>query len=175
MTSRIFPVFLVAAVTFVVPIALSYGADKPQVPWHHPPETEGPASQTPKESSSNYHGIEATVINPYQSANVCSQVAGMIKSVEFQEGDFIDKDKVVVRLDDGRYRDVVDKTKAKLSALELELEKAEQDRATEERIFEQKVSTRQQVTKIKTEAEILTARIMETHKELDLAERDLAA
>ena len=175
MTSRIFHVTVVAAGICVAAIAHSQAADTPEVPWHHPPAGESQGTSPGKESSAKPQGIEATIINPYRSANMCSQVAGIIKSVEFQEGDFMEQGQVVVRLDDGRYRDLADKAKEKLTELELELEKAEQDRVTEEKLFEQKVTTRQQMSKLKTDAEILKARLREAQKELDLATKDLVA
>jgi RND family efflux transporter MFP subunit len=120
-------------------------------------------------------GIEATIINPHRSANVGSQVAAQIKEVLFQEGEFIKEGAVVVRLFDERYKDIADKTVAKIAGLELELKQAENEARVLGELYALKASTQQDLQKSKAQAEITKARLEEAKKELELAKRDLDA
>ncbi|MFH0821276.1 MAG: efflux RND transporter periplasmic adaptor subunit [Pseudomonadota bacterium] len=116
--------------------------------------------------------IEATIINPHKSANVSAQIAGLIKDIAFQEGERVEKDQVVVKIDDARYADMTQKVKEKLAGLQVELKKATTEAKIQEDLFELKATTRQELNGKKSDAEVIQARVRETEKDLALAQRD---
>jgi RND family efflux transporter MFP subunit len=145
---------------------------------------EAPLPARPAESSldfpdefsdpgKNVAGVEAVVVNPYRSANVGSQVGGIIDRIHFDEGDLIQEGQVVVEINPTRYLLNVQRAQEKLKALEAALTRSEEESKLKAELFEVNALTRQDLIKAETEAEITLHRVGEAKRELDLAVLDL--
>ena len=117
--------------------------------------------------------IEAVVVNPYKSANVGSQVPGIIQKFHFDEGDFVNEGQVVVELDPTRYIYMVERAEERVKALQEALKQAEEEAALKSELVTQDASTKREVLKARSEAEIARHKLYEAQKELDLAVFDL--
>jgi len=119
--------------------------------------------------------IEAVVVNPYRSANVGSQVGGVIEHFNAEEGDHIKEGQIVVELYDRRYVLMVERARERVNALKVALGRAEEEARIKGEVYELDATTRQEVLKAQSEAEVARYRLAEAKRELDLAEFDLEA
>jgi RND family efflux transporter MFP subunit len=142
-----------------------------QTPSAEPP-LEPTGSLTRDKSSIN---IEAAVINPYRSAAVGAQVSGMIERFAAEEGDLVNEGQAVVEIAERRYRLLVDRAKEKLLSLQAAAKRADEDAKLKEEVFELDATTRQELLRAASEAEVARHRLGEAQKELDLAVFDLDA
>jgi RND family efflux transporter MFP subunit len=144
-----------------------------------------PAGEPPPASSSVYTSehpyaaasvsIEAVVVNPYRSANVGSQVGGIVQHFYFEEGDLIEGGQVVVEVDPKRYQIMVRRADERLKSLEVASRRAKEEAQLKEELFGLNGTTRQEVIKAKSEAEIAIYRVAEARADLDLAAFELDA
>jgi len=119
--------------------------------------------------------IEAVVVNPYRSANVGSQVGGVIERFSAEEGDHVKEGQIVVELYDRRYLLMVERARERVNALKVALGRAEEEARIKGEVYELDATTRQEVLKAQSEAEVARYRLAEAKRELDLAEFDLEA
>jgi RND family efflux transporter MFP subunit len=145
-----------------------------------------PAGQPPPAASSVYApghsragaasvNIEAVVVNPYRSANVGSQVGGVVEHVHFEEGDLIEEGRLVVELARKRYQLMVQRADERLKSLKVALKRSSDEAELKEELFGLNGTTRQEVIKAKSEAEIAVYRVAEAKADLDLALFELDA
>jgi RND family efflux transporter MFP subunit len=113
------------------------------------------------------------VVNPYHSANVASQVAGMIDRINFEEGDYIREGQVIAEIAAARYRLNEQRVDEKLKGLEVALGRLKEEARIKRELFELNAVTRQDLVKAESEAEITRYRVAETKRELELARLDL--
>jgi RND family efflux transporter MFP subunit len=144
------------------------------LPSAQPPAAGPPAipngSSSPEKSSFN---IEAVVVNPFRSANVGAQVGGVIDRFYAEEGDFVKEGKVIVEIDPRRYRILADRAKERVLSLEASLKRQEEEAQIKREVFELDATTRQELLRAQSEAEIARYRLTEAKEELRLAIFDL--
>jgi RND family efflux transporter MFP subunit len=119
--------------------------------------------------------VEATVINPYQSANIGPEISGIIESLSFEEGDFVNKGDVIAEISKERYALLAEKARETVKALELDYARAQQDERLKQELFSFDASTRQELLKTQAEREILAAKLKEANAELKVALLNLSA
>ena len=117
--------------------------------------------------------IEAAVVHPFKSANVGTEVKGVIDRINFEEGDTVSKDSVVLLISPERYKLMAKKSEERVKGLELSLKNAEEDLKTKEELLSLNAGTQQDVTKAKTQMDIERHRLLEAREELKLALMDL--
>lgn len=117
--------------------------------------------------------IEAAVVHPYRSANVGTEVKGVIDRIKFEEGDPVSKDSVVLEISPDRYKLIAKKAEERVKGLELSLKNAEEELKTKEELLSLNAGTQQDVTKAKTQVDIERHRLLEAREELKLALMDL--
>lgn len=140
-----------------------------------PASGTSPTSAPPLDSPDQCPLIEAVVVNPYLSANVGTLVSGVIKQFYFDEGDFVQSGQVVAEVEPTRYLYLVQKAEERVKALEAALRQAEEEATLRDELENMNASTRREVLKARSEAEIALHRLNEAKKELDLARFDLDA
>jgi RND family efflux transporter MFP subunit len=136
---------------------------------------EPPPLELPElpESSKNVITVDAVVINPFQTAQVGSQVPGVITKFSFEEGDLVREGQVVLEIDPARYRLNVQRADEKLRGLEVALKRLKEEAFLKTELFDLNATSKQDFVKAQTEAEIMQYRVGEASKELDLARLDL--
>ena len=117
--------------------------------------------------------IEAAVIHPYRSANVGTEVKGIISKINFEEGDPVRKGAVVLEIQPNRYKILAKKSEERVRGLELSLRNAEDDLQVKEELFALNAGNQQDVIKAKTQVDIERHRLSEAREELKLARLDL--
>lgn len=117
--------------------------------------------------------IEAAVVHPFKSANVGTEVKGVIDRINFEEGDPVSKGSVVLLISPDRYKLMAKKSEERVKGLELSLKNAEEDLKTKEELLSLNAGTQQDVTKAKTQMDIERHRLLEAREELKLALMDL--
>jgi len=119
--------------------------------------------------------IEAAVVHPFKSANVGTEVKGLIDRINFEEGDPVSKDSIVLEISPDRYKVLAKKAEQRVKGLELSLKNAEEDFKTKEELFSLNAGTQQDVIKAKTQVDIEKHRLLEAREELKLAAMDIDA
>lgn len=147
------------------------------------PETVPPTASVSTGSRSSYETspldfdrldrIEAAVIHPYKTANVGTEVKGILEKVNYDEGDAVSKDAVVVEISAERYELMARKAAERVKGLELVLRNAEEDLRIKEELLPLNAATQQDVIKARTQAEIERQRLSEAREELKIALLDL--
>jgi multidrug efflux pump subunit AcrA (membrane-fusion protein) len=168
------PVLIVAALCVCAPFSIEAAQDSTR-------SGQKPASVGHSESADDKllddvaGAVEQAVIHPFQSANVGSEVGGVVQTVLFHEGDRVNQGDVVAVMFDERELIQVRKVREKLTGLRLELKKAEIDLKIKEELVALGVATRLELEKAVSEAEVAAQRIRETSEELLAAEINLKA
>ena len=117
--------------------------------------------------------IEAAVIHPYRSANIGSEVKGIIGKIHFEEGDRITRDSVILEVLPDRYKLLARKAEERVKGVELSVQNAEEDLKVKEELFSLNAGTQQDVIKARTQVDIEKHRLAEAREELKLAKLDL--
>jgi RND family efflux transporter MFP subunit len=147
----------------------------------HPPDTpdipdipdipELPETVAPESAFGD--SLRATTIRPYRSADMASEVSGMIETIHFQEGELIQKGQVVVEISTKRYTLLAEKAQEALKGLTLALENAEQNVRLLRELLSQDATTRQDLLKAETDRDVLQTRLKEAKKDFELAQLNL--
>ncbi|MBM4328337.1 MAG: efflux RND transporter periplasmic adaptor subunit [Deltaproteobacteria bacterium] len=119
--------------------------------------------------------IEAAVIHPYRTANVGSEVSGVIDSVKYEEGERVEKDGVVYEINKERF--IIDARRAgsKAKAAEQALQRAKEDLKIQEELLNLGSGKLQDVLKSRADAEINAEKLNEAREDLRLAALNLEA
>jgi RND family efflux transporter MFP subunit len=117
--------------------------------------------------------LRATTITPYRSANISSEVSGVIEAIHFQEGDLVHSGQVVVEISTKRYTLLAERAKEALNGMVLALERAEQNVKLIKDLLSQDATTRQDLLKAETERDVARTRLKEAKKEFELAQFNL--
>lgn len=174
---RVIWIVILAAFLIVLPLVCSSSSTESGqwTPGGVPPvESKEKESQALPASQKPYVKIDAVVINPYRSANVGTQVGGVIAVMHFDEGDFIQEGQVVVEIDSKRYRITVLRAEDRLKALQAACKRQEEEAKLRGELLDLDATTRQELEKAEAEAEIARFRMQEAGQELDLAKFDLS-
>jgi len=117
--------------------------------------------------------LEAAIINPYQSANVGTEVSGIIEMFSLGEGQFVEKGKVVAEVSKRRFQLMRDKSAEALKGLKLALSLAERDYEIKSEMLALEGATKAEVLKALTEVEVAKAKVQEGETDLRLADLNL--
>jgi RND family efflux transporter MFP subunit len=173
---RLFLVSVLAMVAFVTYPCLT-AAEATEI---HPGSAERPmllAQKAPppitSAPSSGAESVEATIINPFQSANVGSEVGGIIGAFYFEEGDLIEKGKPVAEISKKRYEILLEKSLDTVKGMKLAHIRAKQDADLKKELLASDATTRQEVLKAETDVEIAATRLDEAKKEAELTKLNL--
>jgi len=143
------------------------------------PSGSSPTSGSPASPASELKpggmSVEAAVINPYRSANVGTLVGGEIKKFHFDEGDVVREGQVVCELDTARNEMNAQRAEERLKAAEIALKRSGEEARAKRELFNLDATTRQEVARAETEAEMDQHRVGEARKDLEMARFDVAA
>jgi RND family efflux transporter MFP subunit len=156
------------------------GAQSPD-PLNKPASTAStiasPAASPPSEPENDItksgNGVETAVIHPFRSANVSSEVLGVIQEILFEEGDPVSEGDVVARLKTDRYATILKKVTEKQKGLGLSLALSEEELNLKEQVLSFDAASRQDVLRIRQEVEVKRQQVKEVTEELKLAGMDL--
>ncbi len=131
------------------------------------------AQESGESSSQGEINLEAAIINPYQSANVGTEVSGIIEMFSLGEGEFVEKGKVVVEISKRRFQLLRDKSADALKGLKLALTLAERDHQLKSELLSLEGTTKAEVLKALTQVEVAKARMEEAQTDMELADLNL--
>ncbi len=130
----------------------------------------------PKPSASIGNGlgaIEATIINPFRSANVGTQVDGKIEEFHAEEGEKVEKGKPVVEIGKARYKLLLERAESTVERLRVAHGGAVRDHQLKKEMLNSDAITRQDLLRAENEVEMSAARLEEAKKDVELAGIDL--
>ncbi len=127
------------------------------------------SSEIPVES------LGATVIHPVRSANVGTEIGGVIDAINFEEGEKVRENQVVVEMTKRRYQVTLQEAEARLETLELTLKRAEEELRVKKAVYDKEAASLQEVLKAEAEVEVTKAKLNEARKTLDLARLNMEA
>lgn len=131
-------------------------------------------AREPEPPDMTEEAIEATIINPFRSANVGTEVGGIIQAFHFEEGQLIKKGQPVAEISPKRYKILYDKAVEVVKGMEFAHKRALQDLKLKKELLASDAITRQEVLKAATEVDIAVTRLRESQREQELAELNLS-
>ena len=160
-------IFVQAAPVTAAEVAAPDPTPAPELPYApEPPEPVAPETDFGD-------SLRATTIRPHHSADMASEVSGVIEAIHFQEGDLIQHGQVVVEISTKRYTLLAEKAQEAVRGLVLALERAQQNVKLHQELLSQDATTQQDVLKAETERDVTQTRLKETRKDLELAQLNL--
>ncbi len=129
--------------------------------------------ELPPLEASERQPVEATIINPYRTANIGTEVSGMIDRFAFQEGEIVQEGQVVCEVSKARYVLLAEKAADETRGLRLAVKRTEATLKIQREMFAQDASTRQDVLKAETEYEMSKTALEKAVKEQEFAELNL--
>jgi RND family efflux transporter MFP subunit len=130
-------------------------------------------------ASSNTDGAQtsavSSVIYPFRSATVGSEVRGILDTVNYKEGDSVTDGAVVAEVSKDRYTSIVGEFRSNYEAIVRTLDRAREQVATQEELYRGRAGTFDDVMKARAEVRILEARRDEAAFKLKQAELNLKA
>ena len=132
-------------------------------------------SKAPEPTEMQTQSIGATVIHPVRSANVGTEIGGVIEAIHFEEGEKIREGQVVVEMTTKRYLVTLEEAEARLKTLELTLQRAEEELRVKKAVYDREAASLQEVLKAEAEVEVTRAKINEARKTLELAKLNAGA
>jgi RND family efflux transporter MFP subunit len=138
--------------------------------------TEPPAPSPRPSLATNGRGrtvVEATIITPFRSADVGSQVAGIVESVCFEEGDRIEEGQLVLAISKDRYLLAAKKAEQRVRSLEVDQDFAKKEAEIARELFREQSASRQELLRAEKSLESFTFQLEEARIELQRARRDL--
>jgi len=137
------------------------------------PASSTPPSEAEDEIGKSGDGVETAVIHPFRSANISSEVPGVILEIPFEEGDPVPEGDVVVRLKLDRYDTLLKKVSEKQKGLELSLALSEEELKLKEQILSFDAASQQDVLRIRQEVGVKRQQVKEVTEERKLAALDV--
>jgi membrane fusion protein, multidrug efflux system len=117
--------------------------------------------------------VEAAIIQPYRSATIGTEVAGIIEAFYFEEGDLVKQGQVVAEISKKRYTANMEKTRDRVKSLDLTLKRARREVQVKEQLLAKGATTTQELLRAKAQVEITEAEIEEARQVLKLTQLDL--
>ena len=154
---------------------LSFSACAQNSTAPEPLQAQNPVSQESSSVPESGRVVEAAVIHPFRSANVGTEVPGIIKAIGFEEGDPVREGDQVVELVADRYVALLSKQSERLKGLKQLLAIAQDDLSSKERILAFDAASRLEVEKGRQEVEVRRQQVAEAEEDHRLAGMDLAA
>lgn len=121
------------------------------------------------------HLLQATTINPYQYADMGSEVGGIIEAFLFKESDLVRKGQVVVQISQQRFGLLAEKARDAAQGMKLAMGRAERHLEVIRELLSQDAATRQELLLAEADVEIAQTNLKQAKKELDLAKLNLDA
>jgi RND family efflux transporter MFP subunit len=164
---------LLTCLTTGLPWAV-HAAEKTSTPSGAPPARDPvPSEQGASEAREEEEPELSAVIAPWRSAELSADVRGIIESFDFKEGDFLEKDRVVVVISSRRYDLALQRAANAVKASEVDLKRTRQDVLLKEQLLSHKAATTGDVIKAKAEEEVARFRLEEAQTALELSRIDL--
>ncbi len=113
------------------------------------------------------------VIYPVQSATVGTEVRGVIDFMKYKEGESVKEGAVVAEVSRARYEAIVGEFKGNYNAVVRSLDRAKEEQALQEELYEKRASTNDDLLKSRSQVKILEARKEEAEFKLRQAEINL--
>ena len=113
------------------------------------------------------------VIYPLQSATVGTEVRGVIDFMKYKEGESVKEGAVVAEISRARYEAIVGEFKGNYDAVVRSLDRAKEEQALQEELFEKRASTNDDLLKARAQVKVLEARKEEAEFKLKQAEINL--
>ncbi|MBM4327697.1 MAG: efflux RND transporter periplasmic adaptor subunit [Deltaproteobacteria bacterium] len=129
--------------------------------------------QSPSAAAEDQADELAAVIAPHRSAEISAEARGVIESFHPKEGDFVEKDRVVVVISSERHVLALQRAKNALKAAEADLKRAKQETQLKEQLLAEKATTVAEALKGKAEEELAEYRLEEAKTGLTLARMDV--
>jgi RND family efflux transporter MFP subunit len=117
--------------------------------------------------------ISSVVIIPFRSADIPTEVKGVISKFHYEKGDLIEKGKPVVEISKDRYSILMQVAKSKLEGLKQNLQLAEQNLQFKKDVYSKNYGTRQKLLEAQSEVAVTRQRVEEAKRELELAKLNL--
>ncbi len=117
--------------------------------------------------------VDAAIIQPYRSATIGTEVAGIIEAFNFEEGDLVKQGQVVAEISKKRYTANMEKSRDRVKSLDLALKRARREVQVKEQLLAKGATTTQELLKAKAQAEITESEIDEARQILKLTQLDL--
>ncbi len=119
--------------------------------------------------------VEATIINPYRTANIGTEVSGMIDRFDPEEGDLVRSGQVVCEVSKERYTLLAQRAAEEVKGLEMAVSRAERSLKIMQDLLAQEAATKQDLLKAQTEFEMAKVALEKAIKEKHIAELNLEA
>jgi RND family efflux transporter MFP subunit len=132
------------------------------------PDARQPPAQRPTSGP-----ITSVVIIPFRSADIPTEVKGVISKFHFDKGDLVKKDQPVVEISKDRYSIMMHMAKSKLEGLKQNLQLAEQSLQLKKDVYSKNYGTRQKLLEAEAEVAVTKQRVDEARRELELAKLNL--
>jgi membrane fusion protein (multidrug efflux system) len=138
-------------------------------------ETTAPSPRSTLPDDLNIVRPEAinAVIYPLQSATVGTEVRGVIDFMKYKEGESVKEGAVVAEISRARYEAIVGEFKGNYDAVVRSLDRAKEEQALQEELFEKRASTNDDLLKARAQVKVLEARKEEAEFKLKQAEINL--
>jgi RND family efflux transporter MFP subunit len=115
------------------------------------------------------------VIYPFRAATVGSEVRGIVDLINAKEGQPVKEGDVIAEISKARYEAIVGEFRGNYDAVVRTLERAKEDLALQERLYERRAATFDDLSKARSQARILESRKEEAEHKLKQAELNLKA
>jgi len=115
------------------------------------------------------------VIYPVQSATVGTEVRGVIDFMKYKEGEAVKEGAVVAEISRARYEAIVGEFKGNYDSVIRSLDRAKDELAIQEELYEKRATTYDDVSKARSQVQVLEARKEEADFKLKQAEINLKA
>ena len=113
------------------------------------------------------------VIAPWRSAEISSEARGIVEDFHFREGDFVEKDQVVVLISKRRYALALQRATNAVKAAEADQKRTRQEAQIKEQLLSEKAITHGDLLKAKSDEEIAQFRVEDAKNALEIARLDI--
>ncbi len=138
-------------------------------------ESPGTSSNTDSNSDGSQSSAVSSVIYPFRSATVGTEVRGVLDTINYKEGDTVTDGAVVAEVSKDRYTSIVGEFRSNYEAIVRTLDRARELATTQEELYRGRAGTFDDVMKARAEIRILEARRDEAAFKLKQAELNLKA
>lgn len=119
--------------------------------------------------------VDAAIIQPYRSATIGTEVAGVIEAFNFEEGDFVKQGQVIAEISKKRYTANMERARDRVKSLDLALKRARREAQVKDQLLAKGATTTQEALKARAQVEITESEIQEAKQALKLAQLDLTS
>lgn len=138
-------------------------------------ESSGMSENMDSNAEGSRSSVVSSVIYPFRSATVGSEVRGILDAIKYKEGDPVVDGAVVAEVSKDRYTSIVGEFRSNYEAIVRTLDRAREQAAIQEELYRGRAGTFDDVMKVRSEVRILEARKEEAAFKLKQAELNLRA